>query len=158
MLRKYVHTLISLINVGPTLTDFKKVHPPCLLNSYIFPPSTFIPTSTFSDLAFFAPPPRLFQPPCLLKRWEYSVWNFANFCLSSYNIMQSGSRTGILTKEIKRKRNSVCSLISGRKLGLGAKFWSSGILWLETGPTRWSRGDPELSAYQSKLWVPMGWF
>ena len=32
------------------------------------PPSTIIPTSTFSDLATFAPPSRLFQPPRLLKR------------------------------------------------------------------------------------------
>ena len=48
-----------------------------------FPPSTpcllelctsffqKIPPSTFSDLATFALPPRLFQPPRLLKRWEY---------------------------------------------------------------------------------------
>ena len=63
-----------------------KIHPPRLLNAWIFPPSTprllelctsffqkmppstFIPTSTFSDLATFAPPPRLFQPPRQLKR------------------------------------------------------------------------------------------
>ena len=88
-----LNTLISLINVGPTLTNFekfnppqKKIHPPRLLIPYIFPPSTprllelcisffhkippstFIPTSTFSDLANFAPPPHLFQPPPLLER------------------------------------------------------------------------------------------
>ena len=34
----YVSTLISLINVEPTLTDFKKFHPP----QYKNPPSTFI--------------------------------------------------------------------------------------------------------------------
>ena len=28
----------------------------------------FITPSTFSDFAFFAPPPRLFQPPRLLER------------------------------------------------------------------------------------------
>ena len=62
-----------------------KIHPPRLLNSQIFPPSTprllelctsffqkippstFIPTSTFRDSATFEPPPRLFQPPRLLK-------------------------------------------------------------------------------------------
>ena len=31
----------------------------------------FITPSTFSDFAFFAPPPRLFQPPRFLERWEY---------------------------------------------------------------------------------------
>ena len=31
----------------------------------------FIPASTFSDLAIFASPLRLFQPPRLLERWEY---------------------------------------------------------------------------------------
>ena len=33
----------------------------------------FIPTSTFSDLATFVPPPHLFQSPRLLERWEYDV-------------------------------------------------------------------------------------
>ena len=33
-----------------------------------FPTSTFIPASTFSDLAIYATPPRLFQPPRLLER------------------------------------------------------------------------------------------
>ena len=28
----------------------------------------FITPSTFSDFAFFAAPPSLFQPPCLLER------------------------------------------------------------------------------------------
>ena len=32
-LQNYVLTLISLINVGPTLTDFEKFHPPRLLIS-----------------------------------------------------------------------------------------------------------------------------
>ena len=79
-------TLISLINVGPMLTDFEKFHPPqnknppstfiefldfsTLHSSFIrvmyyffpkIPPSTFIPISTFSDLATFAPPPRLLK-------------------------------------------------------------------------------------------------
>ena len=36
------------------------------------PPSTFISTSTFSDLATFAPPPRL------LKRWEYLQTNLSS--------------------------------------------------------------------------------
>ena len=31
----------------------------------------FITPSTFSDFPFLAPPPRLFQPPRLLERWEY---------------------------------------------------------------------------------------
>ena len=35
------------------------------------PTTTFIPTSRFSDFATFATPPRLFQPPRLLERWEY---------------------------------------------------------------------------------------
>jgi hypothetical protein len=67
-----------------TLTDFEKFHPPqkkSTLHVYwflrFFPPSTprllelctsflqKIPPSTFSDLATFAPPPRL------LERWEY---------------------------------------------------------------------------------------
>ena len=42
----YPPTLISLINVGPTLTDFEKFHPPQNQN----PPSTFI---DFLDLAHF---------------------------------------------------------------------------------------------------------
>ena len=63
-----------------TLTNFE-IHPTRLLISQIFPPSTprlldlctcffqkippstLIPTCTFSDLANFAPPPRLFQSP-----------------------------------------------------------------------------------------------
>ena len=81
-----------------TLTDFEKFHhtqkkstlhifwflrffpptTPRLSELYIsffhkIPPSPFIPTSTFSDLANFALPPRLFQPPCLLDRWEYAI-------------------------------------------------------------------------------------
>ena len=90
-----LHTLISLINVGPTLTVFekfpppqKKIHSPLLLILRFFPPSTphllelcisffhKIPPSTFSDLANYAPPPRLFQPPRLLERWEYAVHTF----------------------------------------------------------------------------------
>ena len=43
-------------------------------------PSTIIPTSMFIDFATFALPPRLFQPPRLLERWEYKsalrVWLF----------------------------------------------------------------------------------
>ena len=54
------------------------IHPQRLLNSYIFPPSMFIPNSRFSDLAFFAPPPCLFQAPRLSKRWEY-VYSFFFF-------------------------------------------------------------------------------
>ena len=94
------------LNVGSTLTDFEKFHPPqnkkppstfidfldfppstpCLLElCAIFfqkiPPSTFIPTSTFSDLATFAPSPRLFQPPRLLERWEYAVYSTCFICL-----------------------------------------------------------------------------
>ena len=42
----YLHTLISLINVGPTLTDFEKFHPPQNKN----PPSTFIDFLDFSTL------------------------------------------------------------------------------------------------------------
>ena len=41
-----VTTLISLINVGPTLTDFEKFHPPQNKN----PPSTFIDFLDFSTL------------------------------------------------------------------------------------------------------------
>ena len=69
-------TLISLINIAPTLTNFEKFHPPQKKKN---PPSTFI-----DSLDFFHPPllvyqsyvlvfdkkshpPRLFQPPCLLK-------------------------------------------------------------------------------------------
>ena len=85
------NTLISLINVGPTLTDFEKFHPQqknppstfidsssprllklCISFFHKIPPSKFIPTSTFSDLANFAPPQGLFQPPRLLERWEYA--------------------------------------------------------------------------------------
>ena len=87
-------TLISQINVGPTLTDFEKFHPPQNKNtpstfidfldffhptllvycSYVLdffqniPPSTFIPTSSFINSGTFAPPSRLFQPPWLLER------------------------------------------------------------------------------------------
>ena len=32
----------------------------------------FNPISPFIDFETFAPPPRLFQPPWLLERWEYS--------------------------------------------------------------------------------------
>ena len=44
----YMHilTLISLINVEPTLTDFEKFHPPQNKN----PPSTFIDFLDFSTL------------------------------------------------------------------------------------------------------------
>ena len=41
-----MHTLISLINVGPTLTDFEKFHPPQNKN----PPYTFIDFLDFSTL------------------------------------------------------------------------------------------------------------
>ena len=44
----------------------------CISFFHKIPPSTFIPTSTFTDLAYFAPPPRLFQPSRLLERWEYN--------------------------------------------------------------------------------------
>ena len=89
------HTLISLINVEPTLTDFEQFHPPqkkSTLHVYwflrFFPPSTprllelcisffhKIPPSTFSHWLNFAPPPRLFQPPRLLERWEYKLSEF----------------------------------------------------------------------------------
>ena len=33
----------------------------------------FITLSTFGDFPLLAPPPRLFQPPRLLERWEYLV-------------------------------------------------------------------------------------
>ena len=55
-------TLISLINVEPTLTDFEEFHPPQNKNS----PSMFIDFMNIFQL------PRLFQPPRLLERWEYS--------------------------------------------------------------------------------------
>jgi hypothetical protein len=44
----YMHilTLISLINVEPTLTDFEKFHPPQNKN----PPTTFIEFLNFSTL------------------------------------------------------------------------------------------------------------
>ena len=78
---------------GTHAYQFEKFHPPQNKN----PPSTFIdfldfstpstphllelctsffqkiPTSTFSDLATFAPPSCLFQSPSLLKRWEYAT-------------------------------------------------------------------------------------
>ena len=54
-------TLISLIKVESTLTDFEKFHPPqkkSPLHVYWFykciPTSTFIPASMFSDFAIFA--------------------------------------------------------------------------------------------------------
>ena len=84
----------------PTLTDFEKFHPPqkkSTLHVYwflrFFPPSTprllelctsffqKIPPSTFSDLATFAPPTRLFQPPRLLDRWEYGSY-YLSICNS----------------------------------------------------------------------------
>ena len=43
---KMLVTLISLINVEPTLTDFEKFHPPQNKN----PPSTFIEFLDFSTL------------------------------------------------------------------------------------------------------------
>ena len=81
-------SLISLMNVRSRLPILKnstlhqkKIHTPRLLISQIFstlhssfirvikiPPSTFIPTSTFSGLANFAPPSCLFKPPRLLER------------------------------------------------------------------------------------------
>ena len=88
-------TLISLIIIEPTLTNLKnstlhkkkitlqvywflRSFPPstprllelCISFFLKIPPSRFIPTSTFSDLAYFALPPGLFQPPSLLERWE----------------------------------------------------------------------------------------
>ena len=43
-----------------------------------------IPPSKFIDFVAFAPPPRLFQPPCLLERWEYTFnyffLHFTNMC------------------------------------------------------------------------------
>ena len=42
----FLSTLISLINVEPTLTDFEKFHPPQNKN----PPSTFIDFLDFSTL------------------------------------------------------------------------------------------------------------
>ena len=59
-----------------TLTDFEiKFYPPLLVYcSYVLvfskkkKPSTFIPTSMFTDFTTFVPPPRLFQPPRLLER------------------------------------------------------------------------------------------
>ena len=99
------NTLISLINVGPTLTDFEKFHPQqknppstfidsssprllklCISFFHKIPPSKFIPTSTFSDLANFAPPPRLFQPR-LLEIWEYILhifWGYTQFSWNAY--------------------------------------------------------------------------
>ena len=44
----HFHTLISLINKGPRLTDFEKFHPPQNKN----PPSTFIDFLDFSTLHF----------------------------------------------------------------------------------------------------------
>ena len=48
-------TLISLINVESTITNFEKFHPPQKQN----------PASTFIDFLNIFQPPRLFQPPCL---------------------------------------------------------------------------------------------
>ena len=112
-------TLISLINVESTLTDFEKFHPPqkkSILHVYWFlrffppstprllelcisffhkiPPSTFIPTSTFSGLANFAPPPRLFQR--LLVRWEYSLlngWSVQKISVQCMLLNPSGQKT-----------------------------------------------------------------
>ena len=55
ILKIRLSTLISLINVESTLTDFEKFHPPQKEN----PPSTFI---HFINIFH---PPRLFQPPRL---------------------------------------------------------------------------------------------
>ena len=78
-----VHTLISLINVTSHLPILKNstlhvyylefFHPPLHVYCIYVCTSFFqkIPPSTFSDFATFAPPPRLFQPPRLLERWEY---------------------------------------------------------------------------------------
>jgi len=66
---KTVHTLISLINVEPMLTNFEKFHPPRLSISEIFPPST--PRLLDLCTSFFQKfhPPRLFQAP-LLAIWQ----------------------------------------------------------------------------------------
>ena len=47
------------------------VETPCTSFFQKSPPSTFILTSIFWDFATLAPPPCLFQPPRLLKRWKY---------------------------------------------------------------------------------------
>ena len=77
------------INPPSPFIDFLDFfHPPLLVyKSYVLvfsivgifhkiPSSTFIPTTTFSDLATFASPPRL------LERWEYSTkhaWAFERY-------------------------------------------------------------------------------
>ena len=63
---------------------FKKIPPTTILELCIsffhkIQPFTFIPTSMFSDLANFVPPPRLFQPPGLLERWEWVIEFFFFF-------------------------------------------------------------------------------
>ena len=92
------HTLISLMNVEPTLTDFEKFHSPqnknppstprlldlCTSFFQKIPPSTFVPNSIFSYLATFPPAQRLFQPPRLLERWEYADAPFWSLCALAY--------------------------------------------------------------------------
>ena len=48
-------------------------------------PSRFISTSMWIDFATFAPPPRLFQPPQLLERWEYLGYITFDFTKSFLN-------------------------------------------------------------------------
>ena len=87
----YYGTLISLINMKSGLPILKnstlhKKNSTLLVYWFLrfFPPSTprllhlcsgffqKIPPSMFIDFATFAPPTRLFQPPRLIEKWEYS--------------------------------------------------------------------------------------
>ena len=50
-----------------------------------------IPTSMFFDFVTFAPPPRLFQPPRLLERWEYSFlpFDFNQGYFNQFEVLES---------------------------------------------------------------------
>ena len=69
----------------------------------------FIPTSTLSDLAIFAPLPRLFQPPRLLETWEYihtakNVWvSPNNFRIEFLILDHCVCRLNISKKELSGK-------------------------------------------------------
>ena len=54
-------------NIAEPNEDFSNGHFE-LKNFILAQKMMFITPSTFSDFAFFVPPPRLFQPPCLLQR------------------------------------------------------------------------------------------
>ena len=62
-------TLVDEAGEHLSLTNFEKFPPPRLLNYQKIPASTFIPTSTFTDFATFAPPP-LTLDACNLKKYK----------------------------------------------------------------------------------------